>query len=85
MTRMILTMLAIFGAGIFIDILVTRYTSAIADKKKIHASILAMIITVLNFTVIAYILQNVDGNFGSILSFAGGNGIGTFLGFGKTK
>ena len=78
-------MAAIFGTGIFIDILVTRYTSAIADKKKLHASLLAMVITVLNFTVIAYILQNVEGNFGSIISFAGGNGIGTWLGFGKTK
>ena len=70
--------LAFFAAGLVIDIIITLYTKAIADGKKYTASVLAMVITVVNFSVMAYVLQNMGDSISGIAAFSAGNGVGTW-------
>jgi hypothetical protein len=77
--KLILMIMAFFMAGLILDIIITRYTKAIADGKKLTASILAMVITIVNFSVMTYVLQNMGDSISGIAAFAGGNGLGTWL------
>lgn len=76
---MIWKIIIIFVAGFVVDLLVTKYTRYVAEKKIVLATLLSGIITIANFTLLTVILQD-SANSGlmNILAFAGGNGLGTF-------
>ncbi len=76
---MIWKILLIFVAGFIVDLLVTKYTRFITEKKIAWATLLSGIITVVNFVLLTMILQDSAGNgMMNILAFAGGNSLGTF-------
>jgi len=76
---MIWKIIIIFVAGFVVDLLVTKYTRYVAEKKIVLATLLSGIITIANFTLLTVILQD-SANSGlmNILAFAGGNSLGTF-------
>ncbi|MBN2283776.1 MAG: hypothetical protein JXO48_07790 [Deltaproteobacteria bacterium] len=77
---MILKLILIFASGIVVDLLLTRYTSAVAQKKIAWATILSGTITIVNFTLLTLILKDsaTNGMF-NIMAFAGGNTLGTYI------
>ena len=77
---MILKIILIFLAGFVVDLLVTRYTSDVAQRKIARATFLSGMITLANFLFLTVILKDsaTDGFF-NILAFAGGNSLGTFF------
>ena len=76
---MVLKIILIFTAGFVVDLLVTRYTRAIAEKRITHATILSGMITIVNFVLLTVILKdNAANGLFNILAFAGGNSLGTF-------
>jgi hypothetical protein len=76
---MILKIILIFAAGFVVDLLVTRYTRAIAEKRIAGATILSGMITIANFVLLTVILKdNATNGLFNILAFAGGNSLGTF-------
>jgi len=78
--RIVLMILAFFVVGAIMDLIITRYTSAIAQRKKIEASILSVVVTGLNFTVMVLVMQNLENSIPSIVSYTLGGGIGTYAG-----
>jgi hypothetical protein len=77
---MITKLLLIFIAGFVIDLLITKYTSDVAQRRIGRATVLSGLITVANFLLLTVILKDsaLDGTF-SIMAFAGGNSLGTFF------
>lgn len=76
---MILKIVLIFAAGFIVDLLVTRYTRAVADRKRAWATGLSGMITVVNFVLLTIILKETAANgIFNILAYAGGNSLGTF-------
>lgn len=76
---MILKIVLIFAAGFIVDLLVTRYTRAIAERKRARATALSGMITIANFVLLTIILKdNATSGIFNILAFAGGNSLGTF-------
>lgn len=84
MTRMILTIVAVFFAGFIMDVVTTKYTQAIAKNKVWYATLLSGVITIVNFGLIAYLITDMSNHVGTIASYAAGNTVGTFLAM-KTK
>jgi hypothetical protein len=77
---MILQLFLLFSAGIVIDLLVTRYTRAVAEKKIWSASWLSGLITCVNFLLITVLIKESSlGSVLNIMAFAGGNTVGTFV------
>ena len=58
MTKIILTFVAIFVAGLITDLLTTKYTQAVAGKKIWYATVLSGLITVANYGLIAYLVSD---------------------------
>lgn len=58
MTKIILTFVAIFVAGLIVDLLTTKYTQAVANKKIWYATILSGLITIANYGLIAYLISD---------------------------
>lgn len=81
---MILKIILIFASGVIVDLLVTRYTKAVADKKRGWATMLSGLITIVNFGLLTVILKDsaTNGIF-NILAFAGGNTLGTYIALAK--
>lgn len=76
---MIWKIILIFVAGFVVDLLVTKYTWYVAEKRIISATLLSGIITIANFALLTVILQdNANSGLINILAFAGGNSLGTF-------
>jgi len=77
---MILKIILIFIAGFLVDLLVTKYTSDVAQRRVYRATVLSGLITIANFVLITVILKDstTDGLM-NIMAFAGGNSLGTFL------
>jgi len=77
--------IVIFVVGIVVDLLITYYTRAVADKKIGIATILSGFITIVNFLLLSLILKDsiADGIY-SIVSFACGNTLGTYFAMKKT-
>lgn len=77
---MILKIILIFIAGFVVDLLVTKYTSAVAQRRVYRATALSGMITIANFVLITVILKDsaMDGLM-NIMAFAGGNSLGTFF------
>ncbi len=82
---MITKLLLIFIAGIVIDLLITKYTSDVAEKRIWRATLFSGMITMANFLLLTVILKDsaMDGMF-NILAFAGGNSLGTFFAMKRT-
>ena len=81
---MIYEIILIFLAGIVIDLLVARYTRAVAEKKIWGATILSGLITVASFVLLTVIIKETAMNcFFNILADAGGNTLGTYVGLRK--
>ncbi len=77
---MLTKIILIFIAGFAIDLLTTKYTCYITQKKTGQATLLSGMITVLNFVLLTLILkEGASESLTSILAFAGGNSLGTFL------
>jgi hypothetical protein len=77
---MIGKILLIFVAGFVVDLLVTKYTRYVAEKKTGGATLLSGVITIVNFVLLTVILQESANNgLANILAFAGGNSLGTFM------
>ena len=69
-----------FIAGFVVDLLVTKYTRYVAEKKIGGATLLSGIITIVNFVLLTLILQESANNgLANIVAFAGGNSLGTFM------
>jgi hypothetical protein len=75
----------IFVAGFVIDLLITKYTSDVAEKRIWRATLFSGMITMANFLLLTIILKDsaMDGMF-NILAFAGGNSLGTFFAMKRT-
>ena len=69
-------LLAYVILGIVSDVLIVRYYQAISGREAWLGSGLAFVIPVLSFVVIERALST--HNWGYILAFCAGNGIGTF-------
>jgi hypothetical protein len=77
---MIWEIIIIFLAGIVIDLLVARYTRAVAEKKIWGATTLSGLITVANFVLLTIIIKGSELNgVCNILAYAGGNTLGTYI------
>ena len=77
---MIVQIILIFLAGIVIDLLVTRYTRAVAERKIMRASTLSGLVTLANFLLLTIIIkESAMGSAFSIMAFAGGNTLGTYI------
>ncbi len=77
---MITKLILIFVAGFVIDLLITKYTSDVAEKRIWRATLFSGMITMANFLLLTVILKDsaLDGAL-NILAFAGGNSLGTFF------
>lgn len=74
LTRLVL----IFLAGLVLDWLVTKYTRSVARGRRGTAVFLSGVITLVNMGLIVWVLRG-DGGLYSVLAFAGGNSLGTFV------
>lgn len=80
MTMVILELTALFLAGIITDLLVTRYTRSVAEKKVWSATVLSGMITFANFLLITLIIKEGSmQSFFGIAAYAGGNTVGTYM------
>lgn len=76
--------LLLFIVGLLVDLFVTYYNKAIADRKKVHASLLSGTVTFINYTVIVLIVRvETFGALWNILCYAMGNTVGTYLAMSK--
>ncbi|MFY9399618.1 MAG: hypothetical protein WAR22_14770 [Desulfomonilia bacterium] len=77
---MFIQLLAFFCAGIIIDLLVTRYTKSVAEKRVWSATVLSGTITFANFLLLTVIIRDasLDSIF-DIMAYAGGNTVGTYV------
>ncbi|MGQ9508110.1 MAG: hypothetical protein ACUVTN_01780 [Thermodesulfobacteriota bacterium] len=77
---MMTKLIFIFFAGVMIDLLCTRYTRSVAEKKLWNATLLSGLITLTNFVLLSVILSgSVEEGFLNILAYAGGNTVGTYI------
>lgn len=80
MTIIILELAALFLAGIVTDLLVTRYTRSVAERRVWSATILSGMITFANFLLITLIIKEGSmHSFFGIAAYAGGNTVGTYV------
>lgn len=77
------TFIGYLALGIVSDVIITWYYLAIASRRAFRASILAVIIPLLSFAVIARALETHDPT--CIVGFVIGNGIGTFIAVRRSK
>lgn len=70
--------LAYFATGIAIDVIITKYSLSIVEKRAYIAGSLSVLITLVNVLVYEHIILS-SGSFGLAVAFACGCGIGTYL------
>lgn len=77
---MVVQLILLFCAGIVVDLLVTRYTKSVAEKKIWSATFLSGAITCANFFLLSVIISegSMDCIF-DIVAYAGGNTVGTYV------
>ncbi|MGC9324182.1 MAG: hypothetical protein ACP5G0_05455 [Desulfomonilia bacterium] len=77
---MILQLFLLFCAGIIIDLLVTRYTKSVAERRVMSATALSGMITFANFLLLTVIIKDPSLNcIFDIVAYAGGNTVGTYV------
>lgn len=80
MTAFMLQLAALFIAGVVSDLLVTRYTKSVAEKKVWSATILSGAITCANFLLLTLIVkESATSGLFNIMAYAGGNTVGTYV------
>lgn len=80
MTAMIAEILLLFLAGIITDLLVTRYTRSVAERRVWSATLLSGVITCANFLMLSVIIrEGALHSFFGIAAYAGGNTVGTYV------
>jgi hypothetical protein len=83
---LITKLLLIFIAGFVIDLIITKYTSAVAERKILSATAFSGLITIANFTFLTIILRDsLSESVVSITVFAIGNCLGTYYVMKKCK
>jgi len=76
----LLKLLLIFLAGLISDLLVTRYTRAVSEKRPLLAASLSTASTVCNLTFVSLILAWTENSgIAPIAAFAGGSWLGTYV------
>jgi fluoride ion exporter CrcB/FEX len=73
------TLLLLFGAGVAQDFLITAWTRAVSARRKMLASGMAGLVTVVSMLLLANVLLMDDGRVARVLALAAGNVLGTFL------
>jgi hypothetical protein len=58
MTRIILTLIAVFASGFVIDLLSTKYTQAVANKRVWFATVLSGLLTIAHLGLMAYLISD---------------------------
>ncbi len=77
---MLLKILLIFLAGILADALVTWYTRAVTERRPLRAATMSGALALLNMLVIGVVMAWAeDKGMATILAFAGGNWVGTYM------
>jgi uncharacterized protein YebE (UPF0316 family) len=79
MTKTILILIGIFVAGLITDLLTTKYTQAVGDKKVWYATILSLSITFAQYGLLVYLMTDVLNVVHNIVAYGAGNGLGTFI------
>jgi hypothetical protein len=77
---MVIQLILLFIAGIVVDLLVTRYTKSVAERKIWSATFLSGTITFANYILLTVILSEGSMNcIFDIMAYAGGNTVGTYV------
>jgi hypothetical protein len=74
-----MTLLLLFGAGVAQDFLITGWTRAVSARRKMLASAMAGLVTLVSMLLLANVLLMDDGRVSRVLALAAGNVLGTFL------
>lgn len=74
-----MTLLLLFGAGIAQDFLITGWTRAVSARRKVLASAMAGVVTLVSMLLLANVLLMDDGRVARVLALAAGNVLGTYL------
>lgn len=78
--NLITKLIMVFVAGFIVDLLITKYTKDVSEKKIWSATFLSGLITLANFVFITILLRDsVGDSIFSIVAFASGNCCGTFF------
>jgi uncharacterized protein YebE (UPF0316 family) len=79
MTKTIIILVGIFVAGLITDLLTTKYTQAVGDRKIWYATVLSGLITFAQYGILAYLITDALNGVHNILAYGAGNGLGTFI------
>ena len=74
-----MTFLALFAAGVAQDFLITGWTRAVSSKRKLIASGMAGLVTIVSMLLLANVILVDDERVFRVLALAAGNVVGTFL------
>jgi len=69
----------IFAAGVVVDMLVTRYTRAVAERKPALAATMSGVLALVNLCALGLVLSWATNGIMPILAYAGGNWVGTYF------
>ena len=74
-----MTYIILFMAGVAQDFLITAWTRAVSRKRKVVASAMAGMVTIVSMLLLANVILIDDDIFRRVLALASGNILGTFL------
>lgn len=74
-----MTYIVLFMAGVAQDFLITGWTRAVSRKRKLMASGMAGLVTIVSMLLLANVILVEDDVFLRVLALAAGNVLGTFL------
>nr|NIP82123.1 hypothetical protein [Gemmatimonadota bacterium]NIQ57797.1 hypothetical protein [Gemmatimonadota bacterium]NIU77952.1 hypothetical protein [Gammaproteobacteria bacterium]NIX47037.1 hypothetical protein [Gemmatimonadota bacterium]NIY11403.1 hypothetical protein [Gemmatimonadota bacterium] len=74
-----MTLLMLFGAGVAQDFLITAWTRAVSARRKLVASAMAGVVTLVTMLLLANVLLIDEGRVARVLALAAGNVLGTLL------
>lgn len=84
--NLVIKLILVFIAGFIIDLIITKYTSAVANRRVWLATIYSGLITIANFTFLTLMLRDsLSNSVVSIIVFAIGNCLGTYYVMKKCK
>ncbi len=69
----------IFVAGILVATLVTWYTRAVMDRRPLVAATTSGVLALMNLCVVGLVFALTEDRGPSILAYAGGNWVGTYM------
>ena len=74
-----MTYLILFMAGVAQDFLITAWTRAVTRKRKVAASAMAGLVTIVSMLLLANVILIENDIVFRVLALAAGNVLGTFL------